>query len=185
MDDIKEADGFDTIVFDRVQAEKIKESHMAQSYMPLTEYVTNDAKDKQKEKHYRGFGFGKKEKRVTSCESDYGKDECETPSHILTIDDLPKHTFGAELYGKGEYDEVANACYDMVNKPRHYCDGKLETIQKIEAVIEGLPAKEASCLANVLKYFDRAGLKDDAEQDLDKANNYAHRLVYGEWRHEH
>lgn len=157
MDDIKEADGFDTIVFDRVQTEKIKESHMAQSYMPLTEYVANNAKDKQKERHYRGFGFGKKEKRVTSCEGDYGKDEC----------------------------EVANACYDMVNKPRHYCDGKLETIQKIEAVIEGLPAKEASCLANVLKYFDRAGLKDAAEQDLDKANNYAHRLVYGSWRHEH
>lgn len=74
---------------------------------------------------------------------------------------------------------------DMVNKPTHYCSGRIETIQKIESTIEGLPAKQASCLANVLKYFDRAGLKDDAVQDLDKANNYAHRLVYGKWRHEH
>lgn len=85
----------------------------------------------------------------------------------------------------GMSDEEVNKTIDMVNKPLHYCSGKLETINKIETVIEGLPAKQASCLANVLKYFDRAGLKDYAEQDLDKANNYAHRLVYGNWRHEH
>ena len=73
---------------------------------------------------------------------------------------------------------------DMVDKPAHYRSGKLETIQKIERVIDGLPAKQAFCLANVLKYFDRAGLKDDAEQDLDKAQNYAYRLITSKWRHE-
>lgn len=71
---------------------------------------------------------------------------------------------------------------DMVLHPTHYNSGKLETVEKIDVVIEGLPAKEAYYLGNVLKYFDRAGLKDDAEQDLDKANNYAHRLVTGKWR---
>lgn len=74
--------------------------------------------------------------------------------------------------------------HDAVNKPLHYCSGKIETIDKIEAVIDGLPAKKAASLANVLKYFDRAGLKDDTKQDLDKANNYAHRLVHGKWRNE-
>lgn len=71
---------------------------------------------------------------------------------------------------------------DMVYRPNHYCSGKIETIDKIESVIDGLPAKQAASLANVLKYFDRAGLKDSAEQDLDKANNYAYRLIYGKWR---
>lgn len=81
-------------------------------------------------------------------------------------------------------DEENNEEHDAVNKPLHYCSGKIETIDKIEAVIDGLPAKKAASLANVLKYFDRAGLKDDTKQDLDKANNYAHRLVHGKWRNE-
>lgn len=80
--------------------------------------------------------------------------------------------------------EENNEEHDAVNKPLHYCSGKIETIDKIEAVIDGLPAKKAASLANVLKYFDRAGLKDDTKQDLDKANNYAHRLVHGKWRNE-
>lgn len=75
--------------------------------------------------------------------------------------------------------------YDAVNHPFHYTSHGLETIEKIEAIIDGLPAKEGALLSNVLKYFDRAGLKDDAAQDLDKANNYAHRLVFGKWRHDH
>lgn len=31
-------------------------------------------------------------------------------------------------------------------------------------------------------HADRAGEKDDPAIDLGKANNYAHRLVTGEWR---
>lgn len=83
-----------------------------------------------------------------------------------------------------EYDAHDQDGYDAVDHPFHYTSHGLETIDKIEAVIDGLPAKEAAMLANVLKYFDRAGLKDDAYQDLEKANNYAHRLVYGHWKHE-
>lgn len=81
-------------------------------------------------------------------------------------------------------DDKSEDEYDAVDHPFHYTSHGLETIDKIEAVIDGLPAKEAAMLANVLKYFDRAGLKDDAHQDLEKANNYAHRLVYGRWKHE-
>lgn len=71
---------------------------------------------------------------------------------------------------------------DMVNKPIHYCAGKLETIQKIERIVDGLPSDKAYLLGNIIKYSDRAGLKDDAEQDLHKANNYAYRLITGKWR---
>lgn len=69
-----------------------------------------------------------------------------------------------------------------VDNPAHYTAGKVETIDKIEAVVEGLPASQAVLLANVIKYVDRAGLKGDAGEDLAKANNYAHRLVFGDWR---
>lgn len=72
--------------------------------------------------------------------------------------------------------------YDDVDKPYHYASHGLETIKKIEAIIDGLPAREAAMLANIIKYSDRAGLKNSAEEDLAKANNYAHRLVYKHWR---
>lgn len=70
----------------------------------------------------------------------------------------------------------------QVDSPTHYTTGAVETIDKIAAVVDGLPPMAAALLANVVKYCDRAGLKGDASQDLAKANNYAHRLVTGEWR---
>ena len=71
---------------------------------------------------------------------------------------------------------------DMVYDPPHYDRGGLEAIDVIEGIIDGLPAVEAACLANVLKYALRAGKKGDAAQDIAKANNYAHRLCTGRWR---
>ena len=84
------------------------------------------------------------------------------------------HADALELKTVGEESAVDN--------PAHYTAGKVETIDKIEAVVEGLPAPQAVLLANVIKYVDRAGLKGDAGEDLAKANNYAHRLVFGDWR---
>ena len=69
-----------------------------------------------------------------------------------------------------------------VDSPSHYTSGNVETIAKIEQVVDGLDAKSAYLLGNVIKYIDRAGKKGDAAEDLAKANNYAHRLVTGEWR---
>lgn len=82
------------------------------------------------------------------------------------------------MFGSDDDDDE----YDSVAHPFHYASHGIETIDKIEAVIDGLPAKQAALLANIIKYVDRAGLKDDAKKDLDKANAYAHRLVYGHWR---
>lgn len=71
---------------------------------------------------------------------------------------------------------------EVVDSPSWYTSGGVETIYKIERVVDGLPAVQAYALGQVLRYFDRAGKKDATETDLGKANNYAHRLVYGEWR---
>lgn len=54
--------------------------------------------------------------------------------------------------------------------------------QPTETVVDGLPAKDAYLLGQVVRYVDRAGMKDEAAIDLGKANNYAHRLVCGKWR---
>lgn len=61
----------------------------------------------------------------------------------------------------------------------HYAPGSADDI---EAVIEGLPAKEGAHLWNILKYFERRNDKGDKASDLAKANDYAHRLVTGQWR---
>lgn len=98
---------------------------------------------------------------------------------IEKIVDYIKHMYDKPVDNDSDYNSDET---DMVSHPLHYCFGRIETINKIEAVIDGLPAKQAAALSNVLKYFDRAGLKDNAEQDLAKANNYAHRLVTGKWR---
>ncbi len=69
-----------------------------------------------------------------------------------------------------------------VDSPAHYTAGAVETIDKVEAVTDGLDSRAAVALGNVIKYCDRAGLKGDAAEDLAKANNYAHRLLYHHWR---
>ena len=73
-----------------------------------------------------------------------------------------------------------------VYDPDHYTQGgeRMETYDAALIVCEGLPHCYAIPLFNVLKYFDRRGLKDDETKDLAKANNYAHRAFLGEWRHE-
>lgn len=60
--------------------------------------------------------------------------------------------------------------------------GEVEPIDIIERVVEGLPPDKAYSLGQVLRYCLRAGRKDDIDVELGKANNYAHRLVYGHWR---
>ena len=71
---------------------------------------------------------------------------------------------------------------ETVDDPAWYTRGPVETIDKVEAVVDGLPAREAFLLGQVVRYVDRAGMKDEAATDLGKANNYAHRLVGGKWR---
>lgn len=64
----------------------------------------------------------------------------------------------------------------MVSHPDHYIHGGLETIDVIEAFIEGLPAKEAFLTGQVLKYMSRWNSKNGL-QDLEKAQWYLTRLI--------
>ena len=77
----------------------------------------------------------------------------------------------------GTYINAGEKVYD----PEWYA-GEVEPIDIIERVVEGLPPDKAYSLGQVLRYCLRAGKKDDIDVELGKANNYAHRLVYGHWR---
>ena len=70
---------------------------------------------------------------------------------------------------------------EKVYAPEWYAGG-VEPIDIIERVVEGLPPDKAYSLGQVLRYCLRAGKKDDIDVELGKANNYAHRLVFGHWR---
>lgn len=67
----------------------------------------------------------------------------------------------------------------------HYKQGRIETADKIEAVTEILgnssmiKGSQISDVAHALKYFDRAGLKDDADEDEYKCADWLHRLITG------
>lgn len=65
---------------------------------------------------------------------------------------------------------------DPVNHPEHYCFGGIETIEYIKAKLS--PEEYQGYLkGSVIKYLSRAGHKDDAMQDLKKAQWYLNRLI--------
>jgi len=65
---------------------------------------------------------------------------------------------------------------DMVNNPPHYTRGGIEAIDYMEA--KATPEEFAGHLRlTALKYLSRTGYKDDALQDLKKAQWYVNRLV--------
>lgn len=62
---------------------------------------------------------------------------------------------------------------DVVNRPAHYTDGKIEVIEFIE------DKKLGFCLGNAVKYIARAGKKDPSKEieDLKKAEWYIKRRI--------
>lgn len=67
----------------------------------------------------------------------------------------------------------------------HYATGAMETVDKQELVEEhlerSLNAMRIHYLLTALKYFDRMGLKDKAENDAYKCADYLCRAVTGRW----
>jgi hypothetical protein len=63
---------------------------------------------------------------------------------------------------------------DEVNRPAHYVDGGIETIDFIEAKNLGFN------LGNAVKYISRAGKKGSRLQDLQKAQWYLAREIKNE-----
>lgn len=78
----------------------------------------------------------------------------------------------------------------MSEHASHYKHGSIETADKIEAVTELLGKSDMvggayiSDVAHALKYFDRAGLKDDYDEDLYKCADWLHRLITGQFLNE-
>jgi hypothetical protein len=65
---------------------------------------------------------------------------------------------------------------DMVNHPAHYKVGGIETIDYMKA--KSTPEEFKGHLRlTAIKYLSRTGYKDDALQDLKKAQWYLNRLV--------
>ena len=62
---------------------------------------------------------------------------------------------------------------DVINRPAHYTDGKIEVIDFIE------DKKLGFCLGNAVKYIARAGKKDPTKEveDLKKAEWYIKRRI--------
>ncbi len=63
--------------------------------------------------------------------------------------------------------------FDVINRPKHYANSKIEVIDYIEDKALGY------CLGNVIKYVSRAGKKDQATEveDLKKAKWYLERRI--------
>ena len=65
---------------------------------------------------------------------------------------------------------------ETVNHPSHYCQGKVECIDALEAATTGLQGIEAVCTANAIKYLWRQSRKNGVE-DLKKAIFYINYLI--------
>jgi len=67
---------------------------------------------------------------------------------------------------------------DQVNHPSHYKQGRVEAIEVIEDVVSGAPDPVVGYLVGqTLKYLLRAWHKDNASQDLQKAEWYLRRAI--------
>jgi len=73
--------------------------------------------------------------------------------------------------GDDEAKQDETAVYDPINRPLHY-NSNPSGIESID-VVEHLNF----CRGNAIKYIWRAGLKDDAIQDLEKARWYIEREI--------
>lgn len=71
---------------------------------------------------------------------------------------------------------------DNVYKPNHYTNRKHECIDEIKAMLTEEEYR-GYLKGNVIKYRFRANSKN-GEEDMQKADNYAHRLMTGEWINE-
>ena len=66
--------------------------------------------------------------------------------------------------------------FDVVNKPAHYNQGKVECIDAIESATIGKKGIQAVCTANVIKYLWRCEEKGGLE-DINKAQWYLNKLI--------
>lgn len=75
-----------------------------------------------------------------------------------------------------KYDPMAKQSHDSVNHPLHYTSGSIECIDAIRSAL-GDDGFISFCRGNAIKYVWRAGLKEDAAEDLRKAKWYEQRAA--------
>ena len=86
-----------------------------------------------------------------------------------------------EKQGKNEFHSekcTIKSKHDAVNHPSHYCVGGIECIDVIKATTKGMPAFDAFCQGNAMKYLFRWQYKNGVE-DLKKAKWYIDKLIEG------
>lgn len=69
--------------------------------------------------------------------------------------------------------------YDVIDKPSHYNQGGVETIEIIKQITNGYKnGFDAYCVGNSIKYLSRAPFKHDSvEEDINKARKYLEFLI--------
>lgn len=65
---------------------------------------------------------------------------------------------------------------DVVNSPKHYTQGKFETIDVIMDITKDLPGDEGYLVGNIVKYISRYNIKN-GQEDLEKSQWYVKRLL--------
>ena len=71
---------------------------------------------------------------------------------------------------------IADGKEDVVEHPAHYTGGRIECIEAIEVMTDGMTGWEGYSLGNVLKYIWRFRRKGGV-QDLKKAKWYLENLI--------
>lgn len=67
---------------------------------------------------------------------------------------------------------------DAVNHPKHYTQGKIETIDLIEEIVKSYPDPViGGCIWQVIKYISRAPHKNNMAEDLAKGEWYLKRAI--------
>ena len=110
----------------------------------------------------------------------YGEIEEETGDTLASVkrywfkkalkEDKEKHEAYPEAYWIDENN------HDAVNHPSHYCIDGIECIDVIKATTKGMPAFDAFCQGNAMKYLFRWQYKNGVE-DLKKARWYIDKLI--------
>lgn len=102
--------------------------------------------------------------RASNCETCRLRDGDDCWVDIFTASESELNTALSKINGENE---------DIINRPAHYTDGKIEVIDFIE------DKKLGYCLGNVIKYVARAGKKDPTKEveDLKKAEWYIKRRI--------
>jgi chromosome segregation ATPase len=118
--------------------------------------------------------------RKIEAEADQAKREARTAHDLLRNEEERADQLQAQLdrLHNTEIDaaELTVKTSDNIKHPAHYTQGKLETIEIIDAVCSTITGEQAPYVANIIKYTTRFPFKNGVE-DLKKAHWYLERLI--------